>query len=80
MQLKGMKAQEQTAVLAQVESLGIISGTSAGSTAAAGSVPSVSIGVKNARNVADQLKKKSSFFTKSFSKALDNAGLRGKRS
>ena len=78
MQLKGMKAQEQTAVLAQVESLGVVS--SAGSTAAAGSVPSVSIGVKNARNVADQLKKKSSFFTKSFSKALDNAGLRGKRS
>ena len=47
----------------------------------AGATPpgSGSIGVKNARNVADQLKKKSAFFTKSFSKALDNAGLRGKR-
>lgn len=79
MQLKGMKAQEQTAVLAQVESLGVISGTSNGPAGSASSKPSVSIGVKNARNVADQLKKKSSFFTKSFSKALDNAGLRGKR-
>ncbi len=80
MQLKGMKAQEQTAVLAQVESSGAVSGTLAEAGGAGATPPgSGSIGVKNARNVADQLKKKSAFFTKSFSKALDNAGLRGKR-
>jgi hypothetical protein len=80
MQLKGMKAQEQTAVLAQVESSGAVSGSPTGTGAAVGTAPSSGgIGVKNARNVADQLKKKSAFFTKSFSKALDNAGLRGKR-
>ena len=86
MQLKGMKAQDQTAVLSQVESSGTVSdspiGTTTASAAAASNVVG-GIGVKNARNVADQLKKKSAFFTKSFSqlttKAFDNAGLRGKR-
>lgn len=90
MQLKGMKTQEQMAVLSQVESTGAVTsqsteaasgvaGNNYQTSSSNGGGSSSVMGVKNARNVADQLKKKSAFFTKSFSKALDNAGLRGKR-